>query len=174
MYVFCKSSVIRLKAISELDILIKRAGFEDCVSMAQVLSLSFAEFEHLYTEKAFLETNISPEEVKARLVEGPAWIALQHNEIVGTASILELEDHVYIRGMAIVPMARGVGLGSKLLQKIENYAIESGTQQLRLSTTPFLDSAIKLYKRFGFKFINVPPHDLYGTELLSMQKMLGS
>jgi len=39
-----------------------------------------------------------------------------------------------------------------------------------LSTTPFLDDAIRLYQRFGFERIREGPHDLAGTPLFTMEK----
>jgi len=39
-----------------------------------------------------------------------------------------------------------------------------------LSTTPFLDDAIRLYQRFGFERIREGLHDLAGTPLFTMEK----
>jgi ribosomal protein S18 acetylase RimI-like enzyme len=41
-----------------------------------------------------------------------------------------------------------------------------------LSTAPFLDRAIRLYERFGFRRTNEGPHDLFGTPLFSMEKVI--
>src|SRR5260370_227302 len=41
-----------------------------------------------------------------------------------------------------------------------------------LSTTPFLDRAIRLYERFGFQRSDEGPLDLFGTPLFTMTKRL--
>ena len=41
-----------------------------------------------------------------------------------------------------------------------------------LSTTPFLESAIRLYEKFGFQRTSDGPLDLFGTPLFTMQKSL--
>jgi ribosomal protein S18 acetylase RimI-like enzyme len=41
-----------------------------------------------------------------------------------------------------------------------------------LSTTPFLIGAISLYERAGFRRTGEGPHDLFGTPLFSMEKVL--
>ena len=72
--------------------------------------------------------------------------------------------------MAILPEARGAGIGKQLLIEIENFAVAGSYRRLFLSTTPFLYRAIRLYGQFGFVRSGVD--DLYGTSLLTMSKHL--
>ena len=83
-------------------------------------------------------------------------------------------DALYIRGMAVVPSVRGSGIGSGLLREVESVARAAGQRRLRLSTTPFLSSAIQLYESFGFQRTDADPHDLFGTPLFTMEKALTS
>jgi len=57
-----------------------------------------------------------------------------------------------------------------LLAEVERFARGGGFQRMLLSTTPFLDDAIRLHQRFGFKRIREGPHDLAGTPLFTMEK----
>src|SRR5207247_2528059 len=70
----------------------------------------------------------------------------------------------------VAPSARGQGIGKILLVAVENFARAGGFQRMLLSTTPFLDDAIRLYQRFGFERIREGPHDLAGTPLFTMEK----
>lgn len=70
--------------------------------------------------------------------------------------------------MAILPEARGHRLGERLLSEIEHYALAQRFRRLTLSTTPFLDRAIRLYEKFGFA--RYGSDDLFGTPLLTMAK----
>ena len=63
-------------------------------------------------------------------------------------------------------------LGEQLLGYVENLANSQGARRLLLSTTPFLERAIRLYESFGFERTDEGPHDLHGTPLLTMQKLL--
>ena len=81
---------------------------------------------------------------------------------------------MYVRGMAVLPTARGDGIARMLLEHVESYAVAHRFKSLFLSTTPFLDSAIALYERFGFMRNGDGPHDLYGTPLFTMRKQLSS
>ena len=74
--------------------------------------------------------------------------------------------------MAVLPGARGHGIATKLLDEVEAYAVTRDVQTLVLSTTPFLDSAIRLYEQYGFVRIEGSEHDLHGTPLFTMKKTL--
>ena len=74
--------------------------------------------------------------------------------------------------MAVLPQKRGLRIGNLLFELIEQYAKEQGCTKLVLSTTPFLDRAIRLYERVGFVRTDEGPHDLHGTPLFTMQKEL--
>lgn len=133
---------------------------------------SFVEYLPSYTNEAFAATTPDSEQLAKRMAEGPMWIALLDNDSIGTVSALPLGDELYIRGMAVVPHVQGMGVGKRLLRTVEDYALAHGYKRLTLSTTPFLDRAIKLYERFGFRRIADGPHDLFGTPLFTMSKSL--
>ena len=76
--------------------------------------------------------------------------------------------------MAVLPAARGHKVGELILNQIESYAAARGYKSLWLSTTPFLARAIRLYEHFGYRRSSEGPHDLFGTPLFTMVKVLGS
>ena len=106
------------------------------------------------------------------MAEGPIWVAVQEEVVLGTVSVVPLGDELYIRGMAVSPEARGLGLGELLLKTVEGFAFAHGHKRLTLSTTPFLLRAIRLYRRFGFQRTADGPHELFGTPLFTMVKDL--
>lgn len=154
------------------DVYIRLATTDDAVAVSSVLHEAFKDYRPLYTEGGFQATALSPEQVQARIAEGPVWVVMRHNRILGTAAATVKGSDLYIRGMAVLPTARGRRIGESLLRKIETVAIGKGYRRLFLSTTPFLDRAIRLYEKFGFKRTDEGPHDLFGTPLFTMQKTL--
>lgn len=95
---------------------------------------------------------------------------MHNGQIVGTGSVVSKPEGIYIRGMAVTPSARGLGIGYRLLDEIQRLAMAQGCRRLFLSTTPFLNRAIRLYERFGFQRTNDGSHDLFGTPLFTMEK----
>ena len=160
--------------MSSTPIQIRPASAGDAPAIATLLRESFIEYESLYTAAGFAATAITPEQVIDRLSEGPVWLAMHGETIVGTASVVAKGDSLYIRGMAVHPAARGRHIGKLLLSHIEELARSEGFTRLFLSTTPFLNRAISLYQRFGFRRKNEGPEDLFGTPLFTMEKRLAA
>ena len=144
----------------------------DADRIASVLSESFAEYEPLYTPGGYAATTPSGEQIRARWHEGPVWVAACRGAVVGTVSAVPSGEELYVRSMAVVPAARGRGVGEMLLLRVEEFARERGQRRLTLSTTPFLSRAIRLYERAGFRRGGSAPLDLFGTPLLGMVKEL--
>jgi len=81
-----------------------------------------------------------------------------------------------------VPPDRGRAIGAILMEQgrlsaqdvdeIQRFAAANGCKRLFLSTTPFLDRAIRLYEAFGFQRTSDGPYDLFGTPLFTMEKVL--
>jgi len=141
-------------------------------AVSAVLRQSFAELEPQYTSEAFAATVISDEEATSRMSEGPVWVGLVDGHVVATGSAVVRATGLYIRGMGVVPQARGLRLGWRLLELMEDFARHRGLQRMYLSTTPFLDRAIRLYESYGFERTDEPPHEMFGTPLFTMSRGL--
>src|SRR6476660_4479058 len=161
------------KAQHNPEIVIRLAAPGDASSIASVLYEAFAEYEPLYTPEAFAATTPTSEQIEVRISEGPVWVAVQDGPVVGTVGATPKGNGLYVRGMAVLPTARGHRIGELLLVALETFASAQGYSRLFLSTTPFLDRAIRLYEAWGFRRDNEGPHDLFGTPLFTMTKDLG-
>jgi GNAT superfamily N-acetyltransferase len=151
---------------------IRRGVSEDAVQVASVLKNAFIEYEPAYTKEGYAATTPEAPTILQRIQEGPLWVAHLGDEIVGTAAAVNKEAGLYIRGMAVLPTARGHNLGRLLLEEVEFFATQERCRRLFLSTTPFLNRAIRLYTDYGFQFTSEGPHDLFGTPLFTMEKVL--
>jgi ribosomal protein S18 acetylase RimI-like enzyme len=151
---------------------IRLAESDDAARIASALSAAFAEYESWYTPEAYAATVPDGEQIECRLSEGPVWVALRDEKVVGTVSVVDKGDAIYIRSMAVVPSARGQRIGESLLGQVESFAAERGYERMILSTTPFLHRAIRLYENFGFRRNDAEPKNLSGTPLFTMEKLL--
>jgi ribosomal protein S18 acetylase RimI-like enzyme len=129
---------------------VRMAVAEDASAVAAVLERAFIEYRESYTEDGFNATVLTKDKVEARMAEGPMWVALDHEEIVGTVAAVSKGEALHVRSMGIVPAARGQRIGELLLKNVEAFAMARGHEQMTLSTTPFLSRAIRLYERLAF------------------------
>lgn len=58
--------------------------------------------------------------------------------------------------MYLSPMARGKGLGRKLIEQVIKESKAFGYQSVYLESMPELDTAIKVYERMGFERLSSP------------------
>ena len=57
---------------------------------------------------------------------------------------------------------RGLGLGQKFFQKLEEYCIEKEVKQIELSVSELNSNALKMYKKLGYEqFLYVPDVSFY-------------
>ena len=158
--------------IYAMDVLIRFAVIDESPAIASVLRQAFIEYEPLYTPDGFAATTPTSDQIRERWGEGPVWVAIQNGSIVGTVSAVHKNSGLYVRSMAVFPSARGRGIAGRLLKEIESFAINHHHMRLFLRTAPFLNEAIRLYERFGFQCCDEGKHDLFGTPLFTMAKML--
>jgi nitroimidazol reductase NimA-like FMN-containing flavoprotein (pyridoxamine 5'-phosphate oxidase superfamily)/GNAT superfamily N-acetyltransferase len=160
------------RKVSEIDI--RLAIPDDASAVSGVLEKAFIEYRELYSPEGFAATVITADKVTERMVGGPMWIALYNDEIVGTVAAVSNGEALHVRGMGIVPVARGKRIGELLLNQVEAFAATHSHLRMTLHTTPFLSRAIRLYKRFGFQRSKEASLDLFGTPLFAMVKELSA
>jgi len=153
---------------------IRLAVSSDASAVANLIFQSFLESRSSYTDEAFAATCPSCIEVENRMSEGPIWMAIEDETVVGTVSGVPVGSALLVRSLAVLPSERGQGTGALLLDQAENYAYENGYTRLVLSTTPFLTPAIRLYEQFGFRRSSEGPSDRLGTPIFTMVKELKS
>lgn len=149
-----------------------RAGPGDAEAVAAILLQAFEPLRERYTPAAFAATTPPASALRGRLPEGPTWLALLDGKPVGTVSAVARGPDLYVRSMAVLPEARGLGVGRRLLAEVDAYARAQGHRRLTLSSTPFLDAALALYASAGFVPTGEGPSDLHGTPLVGFAKPL--
>jgi len=122
--------------MSQPSLVIRLAKLDDLPSLAELMYQSFLEYRSAYTEAAFSATTPSSERLAERLPEGPMWVAADDGVLVGTVAAVSRGAELYVRGMAVAPASRGLGVAAQLLEAVETFALTDGYQRIRLSTTP--------------------------------------
>lgn len=88
------------------------------------------------------------------------FIALQDGIIVGGAGYYPTEGlpnkTFELVKMYLNAVARGIGLGRKMIDYVLAAAKQKGYTQVYLETMPELNKAVKVYEQFGFSYLDGP------------------
>ena len=105
-------------------------------------------------ESQHLDDELRDMKSKYGLPYGRMYLALVEGNIAGCVALTKNdENYCEIKRLYIRPQFRGLGISNSLTEKIISDAREIGYKYMRLDTFPFMKSAIKLYEKYGFYYI---------------------
>ncbi|USK50473.1 bifunctional helix-turn-helix transcriptional regulator/GNAT family N-acetyltransferase [Bacillus sp. CMF12] len=95
------------------------------------------------------------------------WIAEMNGEIVGSIFVVEgSEDTAKLRLLIVDQKARGLGLGSQLVEECINFSKQAGYKKLVLWTNSVLKEARLIYQKKGFQLVKEEKHHSFGHDLV--------
>jgi len=82
---------------------------------------------------------------------GAFWVALRDGELLGTCGVYPLGPNTFeLRKMYLLPAARGLGLGKRLLDDAVAWVRAQGGTRIVLDTIEEMTRAIAFYEAHGF------------------------
>lgn len=140
--------------------IIRKIIKEDNQAVAQLIRAVFDElnipkvgtaYEDPYLDFMFEEYN-KPKSVY--------YVVENNGEIVGCAGVAPLANEAPIfcelQKMYFLPETRGLGIGTKMMDKCLQDAKDFGFEKCYIETMPFMHAAQKLYKKSGFEYLDAP------------------
>ena len=95
------------------------------------------------------------------------WIAERDGENVGSVLLVRETDEVArLRLLLVEPNARGLGIGTRLVEEALRFAREARYRTITLWTHSVLTAARHVYERAGFRLIETNEHNEFGTTLV--------
>lgn len=112
------------------------------------------------------------EELRFELRDNLGCVALRHDRIVGAARAVASGDLLLVGRIAIAPDQQGEGIGSGLLDAVEQRGREHGCAEAELFTGSLSEQNLHLYTSLGYReHLRVPQGE--GIEQVFLRKSLG-
>jgi GNAT superfamily N-acetyltransferase len=102
-----------------------------------------------------------------------AWIAEVDGHRVGCVFCMKKEeDLAQLRILLVEPAARGLGIGTRLVEECIRFARRAGYKQMMLWTNDVLVDARRIYERAGFGLVEEEKHRSFGHDLTGQNWLL--
>jgi len=95
------------------------------------------------------------------------WVAESGGQKLGSIFCVKLsEETAKLRLFLLVPDARGMGMGRRLLNQCMGFALAAGYKNMSLWTHESHQAACALYRRTGWQMVSSTPVHSFGCDLI--------
>jgi len=95
------------------------------------------------------------------------WVVEAGEKVAGCIAIVRNTEGVaQLRWFILTPETRGKGLGKRLMDEAVKFSREAGYRRIILWTFSELETAIALYRRWGFVKTEEKAHHIWGRDLI--------
>ncbi len=120
------------------------------------------EYGYDFTFEAYVAEPLA-QFAKRRSNRERIWLAKIDSKLVGSICICEISESIaQLRWFSIDPVARGKGLGKKLLDEALTFCLEQRYSKVILWTVAGLPASKSLYLRNGFQLVEESERELWG------------
>lgn len=133
---------------------------EDNQAIAQVIRQVLIEYNVPKVGTAYADPQLDSM-FKTYITSQSVYFVIENNgQIIGGAGVSHLENEAdticELQKMYFLPEARGIGLGTQMMEKCLQSARDFGYKKCYLETMPNMEDAQKLYQKVGFEYLCNP------------------
>ena len=143
-----------------MDVTIRKITPEDNAAVAALIRHVLIEHNVPKVGTAYADASLDCMYETYSLSQSAYFVIDDAGKIIGGAGIAPLENGeatvCELQKMYFLAEARGKGLGTEMMQKCLDAAVQHGFEKCYLETMPYMTDAQKLYRKSGFMYIDSP------------------
>jgi RimJ/RimL family protein N-acetyltransferase len=147
---------------------IREVNNEDAEGLVRLIKQVESDSQYMLFEAG--ERNIEPEQqvkrIEAMKKDGKStiFVAEEKDELIGYLIVMGgnaiRNKHSVYLVIGILSQYRGVGVGTKLFEELEKWAMKHEIHRLELSVVTRNEAGLRLYKKMGFEIEGTKRHSL--------------
>jgi GNAT superfamily N-acetyltransferase len=126
--------------------LIRLASIEDRPSVEAIVEAAYVH----YVPRIGRQPGPMLDDYAALIRKQRVYVLDNGGEIEGILVLIPQEGSMLLDNVAVSPRAQGLGLGRKLLEFAERFALDAGSSSITLYTNEAMTENIALYSRIGY------------------------
>jgi putative acetyltransferase len=139
---------------------VRRIEKKDNQAVAELIRAVFDELNIPKVGTAYADSYLDLMFEEYKKPQSAYFVVENNGKILGGAGVAPLENDAEticeLQKMYFLPEARGLGIGSQLMEICLQTAKNFGFEKCYLETMPFMHDAQKLYKKAGFEYLCLP------------------
>jgi putative acetyltransferase len=132
----------------------------DNAALALIIRNTLAEFGANHPGTVYFDATTDALYELFRKPGSAYFVALADGVLVGGGGIYPTDglpaNTCELVKMYLLPPARGLGLGKRLIEQALQFARETGYRKVYIETMPELKQAVSVYEKFGFHYLDGP------------------
>lgn len=136
------------------DLVFRDASPADAATVAAITYAAYAKWVPVIGRKPKPMLADYDAAIRDHIVE----LASLDGKIVGLIELIPAADHLLLENIAIDPAAQGRGIGRRLMERVEQRAIEMGLPMVRLYTNKAFATNLDFYRRLGYAIEREEPY----------------
>jgi GNAT superfamily N-acetyltransferase len=128
------------------DLVFRRADPADAAIVAAITDAAYAKWVPVIGRKPTPMLADYDAAIRDHLVE----LAYLDDKPVGLIELIPAADHLLLENIAVDPATHGQGIGRRLMQRVEQHAVEMGLPMVRLYTNKAFATNLDFYLRLGY------------------------
>jgi ribosomal protein S18 acetylase RimI-like enzyme len=154
------------------EIEVREAREDEFPEVTAITLEAYAEFEAQLSQEWWRYYRRDLAAVAERAKQGRYLVAVEAGTLVGAVALVAQNGTPWIRTLAVLPAARGKGIGRRLTEVCIEAARAAGAEAIGLNTTFLMPVAKAMYERMGFQQVGEHtdwPAGAYWTYSMSLR-----